>query len=401
MKPTGYLKLVLTKLGDPKAWSMRSKTGRVMYPLAITAIIAFLVVFRGTAYDTFWRYFWGPILADATGSACAVKGGSTASGYGGKIVRDFEVVQYTNMCSGLEGIVAYPGYTYVSEIGYALILVLLLFAVAKVFSQMGIVLDKQLVFSLIPYMLFGGALRVVEDANDIVPMGVEATIGYPLNILLISPVVYGTMFLVTMVAILVSVKLERMELVDKYNQVLFAIGAGLAGGILCYLGWLVHSWPHVYLYLEIALVVLVMTTIITMFLWRVINREGGTMTEGVGEIGLVVLWSQILDGVANVVGIDWVYRLTGGMQQNLVPKHPINRGLVEIGSQFPDWITNIIGTAWPFLVIKVGAALLVIYIFDKEAMEENPGWTILLLIVIIAVGLGPGMRDLLRAVFGI
>ena len=89
------------------------------------------------------------------------------------------------------------------------------------------------------------------------------------------------------------------------------------------------------------------------------------------------------------------------MQQNLVPKHPINRGLVEIGSQFPDWITNIIGTAWPFLVIKVGAALLVIYIFDKEAMEENPGWTILLLIVIIAVGLGPGMRDLLRAVFGI
>ena len=152
MKPTGYLKLVLTKLGDPKAWSMRSKTGRVMYPLAITAIIAFLVVFRGTAYDTFWRYFWGPILADATGSACAVKGGSTASGYGGKIVRDFEVVQYTNMCSGLEGIVAYPGYTYVSEIGYALILVLLLFAVAKVFSQMGIELDTQLVFSLIPYM---------------------------------------------------------------------------------------------------------------------------------------------------------------------------------------------------------------------------------------------------------
>ena len=45
--------------------------------------------------------------------------------------------------------------------------------------------------------------------------------------------------------------------------------------------------------------------------------------------------------------------------------------------------------------------LLVIYIFDKEAMEENPGWTILLLIVIIAVGLGPGMRDLLRAVLGI
>ena len=401
MKPTEYVKLLAVKLIEGRSWSVGSKTGRVVYPLVVVAIISSFIIFRGAIYDVFWRYFWGPILADATGSACAVKRVSTSSGYGSEMVRGFEVVQYTNMCSGLEGIVAYPGYTYVSEIGYALILVLLLFAVAKVFSRMGIKLDKQLVFSLIPYMLFGGALRVVEDANDIVPAGVEATIGYPFNILLISPVVYGTMFLVTMMAILVSIKLEGMEFVDRYNQVLFAIGMALTGMVLGYLGWLVLSWPHVHLYLEIALVVLVMTTIVTVFLWWIINRDGNAMTEGVGSIGIVVLWSQILDGVANVVGIDWVYKLTGGMQQNLVPKHPINRGLVEIGSQFPDWVTNVIGTAWPFLVVKIGAALLVIYIFDKETMEENSSWTILLLIVIIAVGLGPGIRDMLRAILGI
>ena len=200
MKPTedGKLKLLVDRWGNLGSWSIRFKIA------LISIVLIPCIIFRGTIYDVFWRYFWGPILADATGSACAVKGTSTASGYGGQLVRGFEVVQYTNVCSELEGIVAYPGYTYVSEVGYALILVLLLFAVARMFSQMGIELDKQLVFSLIPYMLFGGALRVVEDANDIVPAGVEATIGYPLNILLISPVVYGTMFLVTMVAILVS-----------------------------------------------------------------------------------------------------------------------------------------------------------------------------------------------------
>ena len=398
MKPTedGKLKLLAIELRNSGSWSVRFK-------IALVAIVLMpCIIFRGAIYDAFWHYFWGPILADATGSACAVKGAYTTSWkYGYELVRGFEVVQYGDMCSRVEGIVAYPGYTYISEIGYALILVLLLFAVAKMLSRMRIRLDKKLVFSLIPYMLFGGALRVVEDANDIVPVGIEATIGYPLNILLISPVIYGTMFLATIVAILVSVKLERMEVVDRYEQALVAIGVTLLGVILGYLGWLVFSWPHVYLYLEIALVVLVMTTIVTVFLWWAINQEGNTITEGVGDIGIVVLWSQILDGVANVIGIDWAYKLTRGMQQNLVPKHPINRGLVEIGSQFPDWVTNVIGTAWPFLVVKIGAALLVIYIFDKEAMEENPSWTILLLIVIIAVGLGPGIRDMLRAILGI
>ena len=394
MKPTedGKLKLLVDRWGNLGSWSVRFK-------IALIAIVLMpCIIFRGSIYDIFWHYFWGPILADAGGSACAVKGSSR---YGEGIVRGFEVVQYGDMCSRAEGIVAYPGYTYISEIGYALILVLLLFAVVKMLSRMEIKLDEKLVFSLIPYMLFGGALRVVEDANDIVPVGVEATIGYPLNILLISPVIYGTMFVVTIGAIVASVKLEKVGVVDRYERALVAIGIVFLGGILCYLGWLVLSWPHVYLYLEIALVVLVMTTIITVVIWRTINRDGNTMTEGVGSIGIVILWSQILDGVANVVGLDWVYRLTRGMQQNLIPKHPINRGLVEIGSQFPDWITNVIGTAWPFLVVKIGAAVLVIYIFDKEAMEENPSWTILLLIVIIAVGLGPGMRDMLRAILGI
>ncbi len=397
MKPTedGKLKFLVDRWGDIGSWSMRFKIA------LISIVLMPCIIFRGTIYDIFWRYFWGPILADATGSACAVKGVSPPPGLGMGIVRDFEVLPYTNMCPGVEDIIAYPGYTYVSEVGYAIALILLLFVVSKIFLKIGITLDKQLVFSLIPYMLFGGALRVVEDANDIVPIGIEATVSYPLNILLISPVIYGTMFVITLMAILCSVKLEEMGLVKRYDQSLVGIGVILLGSILGYLGWLVISRDYIQVYWEIAVVVLVSTTIITGGMWWFINQKGWEITSGVGEIGLVILWSQILDGVANVVGIDWVYRLTGGMQRNLVPKHPVNKGLVEIGSQFPDWITSLIGTAWLFLVVKIVAATLVIYIFDKESMDANPSWTMLLVIVIIAVGLGPGIRDLLRAVLGI
>jgi uncharacterized membrane protein len=40
-------------------------------------------------------------------------------------------------------------------------------------------------------------------------------------------------------------------------------------------------------------------------------------------------------------------------------------------------------------------------VFDEEIMEESPRFSVLLLVAILAVGLGPGTRDMLRATFGV
>jgi len=40
-------------------------------------------------------------------------------------------------------------------------------------------------------------------------------------------------------------------------------------------------------------------------------------------------------------------------------------------------------------------------VFNGEMFEESPRYTLLLLITVLAVGLGPGSRDMLRATFGI
>ncbi len=64
-------------------------------------------------------------------------------------------------------------------------------------------------------------------------------------------------------------------------------------------------------------------------------------------------------------------------------------------------MTGVIGTAWPFLFVKIAAALAVVWVFDEQIFEESPRYAILLLIAIVAVGLGPGTRDMLRATFGI
>jgi uncharacterized membrane protein len=46
-------------------------------------------------------------------------------------------------------------------------------------------------------------------------------------------------------------------------------------------------------------------------------------------------------------------------------------------------------------------ALLLIWSFDQEFRDENPYLFISLILGAIAVGLGPGSRDLIRATLGI
>jgi uncharacterized membrane protein len=43
----------------------------------------------------------------------------------------------------------------------------------------------------------------------------------------------------------------------------------------------------------------------------------------------------------------------------------------------------------------------VLWVFEDEIFEESPRYTMLLLVAVLAVGLGPGTRDMLRATFGV
>jgi uncharacterized membrane protein len=47
------------------------------------------------------------------------------------------------------------------------------------------------------------------------------------------------------------------------------------------------------------------------------------------------------------------------------------------------------------------AATFVVWVFNGELFEESPRYMLMLLITVLAVGLGLGTRDMLRATFGI
>ena len=374
---------VLQCLDPERAW-----LGAVGTVVAVLALGALLL--PGLVWDRFlWRYFWGPVYADAHAAVCAVKAGGTTSLLGSQ-----------SACASAAGIVAYPGYTAVSEVGYAVTLVAMLLGVVFLLRRLDVGEEPRFFWALLPYMFLGGALRVVEDANDAVPQGVDAALAYPWNALIISPVIYVTMFALTLVALVASVRLEEAGRVDGYERALAGVGAAALALVLAYLLWLAATTAHVGFFPQVAAVVLVVSTALVAGLWYGLERYWPSVNAGTGTMGLAVLWAHVLDGVANVVGIDWGAEL-GLPYGDLVPKHPVNRALIGVGERFPEALTSVVGTAWPFLVVKVVAAVLVLYIFDEAIFEDGRRFAILLLVAIVAVGLGPGTRDMLRATFGI
>lgn len=363
--------------------------------IGILAVLAAgVLVVPSIVWNRFlWHYFWGPVYADAHNAQCAV----LESG-GPRLLFD----QVACGAAVREGaIVAEPGYTVVSEIGYAATLVFLLIGVYYLGRELGIGSDRQVFFALIPFMLFGGALRVVEDAGDAaVAAGVEPAIGYPLNTLFISPLIYLTMFVSTVAALLLSIGLDRRGIVETYARPLAGIGIIAVLVVSAYLLALAVRTTYVGFYPQMTVATLGGATIIAGGVWYGLNRYLPTVTAGVESIGLVVVWGHAVDGVANYLAADWTTAL--GLPIAYGAKHPVNRYLNDlVGNVAPLSIQRVIGVAWGFLLVKIVAAVLVVYIFDERIFEESPRYALLLLVAILAVGLGPGTRDMLRATFGI
>ncbi|MFC6732898.1 MULTISPECIES: DUF63 family protein [unclassified Haladaptatus] len=360
--------------------------------IAITvALVGGSLAFPRLVWDGFlWHYFWGPVVADGNGAFCAVRSGGETT-----------LLDSASACQAASGYVAYPGYTAVSEVGYAVTLLLMLVGLIFLLRTLGIGKDRELFFALFPFMLFGGALRVVEDAG-IAAMrnGVEPAIPFPWSALIISPFIYFTVFFITLAAIVVSVGLERRDSVSTYRNPLFVIGGLLLVGTVGYLTVLAFTRTYVDFFPQMTILTIALASVIAYGTWKLIGMYAPDINKGTRTIGLVVIWGHAVDGVANVLAADWAVEI--GLPFYYSAKHPVNRFIINFTDGIlPESIAAITGTSWPFLVVKIIAAVAVVWVFDESIFEESPRYAILLLIAILAVGLGPGTRDMLRATFGI
>jgi uncharacterized membrane protein len=299
-------------------------------------------------------------------------------------------------------IVAEPGYTLVSEVGYMVVLLFGLVGVLQLLRRLDVGRDRNLFFALVPFMLFGGALRVVEDANDAVPEGVSQAIAYPWNSLIISPIIYFTVFFVTLASLLVTIRLRSEGYVETYAKPMATVGSAAFLVTFGYLVSLSFAADYVDFYPQVLLSVVAIATLLAGGIYLGVDRLRPEINAGTGLIGLVVLWGHAIDGVANVIAADWLGALGLPAAIRYSPKHPANAFIISTAEAIlPASLLSALGSSWPFLLVKLVVAVAVIWIFDRDIFEESPRYALLLLTAIVAVGLGPGTRDMIRATFGI
>jgi len=357
----------------------------------VAALVVGALAAPRLVYDGFlWRYFWGPVDADAHGATCAVRAGGTT-----------ERLYNQAACAAADGIVVTPGYTTLSTASYAVVLVFMLVGVLLLLRRLDVRMTPRFYYALFPFILLGGALRVVEDTNVAFLRAEAGTLlPYPPVALIISPFIYFTMFAFTLAVLVAGVWLARRGPLDSYEP--FLGGAG-ALALTATVGWLLYisaTTEIVGFIPAVAVLTLGCATATTAVFWWASRRYAPEINEGTGTIGALVVWGHTVDGAANVISLDWATELGVGVTYG--SKHVVNEAVVRItGNLQPASLSEAIGTAWPFFFIKVAAAVFVVWVFNDEIFDESPRYAYLLLIAILAVGLGPGTRDMIRVTLAI
>jgi len=365
---------------------------------SVLAIAGAAVAFTERVYWGFiWQYFWGPVHADADGVGCYVRlpeQGQTIEGSG---------VNCSPGAYDTTAFVAEPGYTVVSTLGYITVLVFMLGGVYLLFKNTDFSPYKQFFLALVPFVLFGGALRTVEDAFvAALEAGVTPALEFPASALLISPFIYFTVFGIATGSFFLSKWLHRRGTTDTYTYPLAAMGVGVLATTLGYLVSLALTTDYIGFEPTITATIVGLATVSALAVYTGAKQFWPAANAATGVIGLVVIWGHAIDGFANVLANDWSHVWNLGVSYS--PKHPFNQLVIDTtGSlQGGDAIAGVyVGDTWPFALIKLAIPLAIVALFNDEFMEESPRFGIMLLGAIIAVGLGPGTRDMLRFTFGI
>src|SRR3989344_3363330 len=134
----------------------------------------------------------------------------------------------------IDPIIYNTGYNPVNTAVYAVILIAAVLLVYKLVKLMKIKIDKRFFIGIVPFVVLGGVLRAWEDlleATNTIQIAdglfrnfiVTDAYGTVRNMLLITPVMYITMFVIALAALLLAKAVEKGFKLDYYKT-WFAIG---------------------------------------------------------------------------------------------------------------------------------------------------------------------------------
>ncbi len=267
----------------------------------------------------------------------------------------------------LDPIMQDSGYNPVNTLTWALILGVCVFGVAKMLDRLNIKVDEKFVVSIIPFILAGSSLRVIEDAGFFEP---------PVSYLLITPNIYFVVFFITLACLLLSRWLASREVIGQMHQIF----AGLGGT------WFVINITTL-LFLEDVtrpfelLLIIFAGTLAFGIVYLLVKWLNWFCADD--RLNLMIIYAHLLDASSTFVGVD----LLGYYEKHVVPAY-----LIELT-----------GTAFVMYPLKLAIFIPVLFVLDSQFKgdEESESLRTFVKMVILILGLSPACRNTIRMALGI
>ncbi|MCD4808996.1 MAG: DUF63 family protein [Methanosarcinales archaeon] len=267
----------------------------------------------------------------------------------------------------IDPIISDAGYNPVNTITWAILLGLCLFGVLKLLEKMDVRADWEFTKVIIPYIIAGSTLRVIEDAELFEP---------PIKYLFITPPIYLLMFAITVLLLFISIRLQRSGYVNDWKK------AFAAAGIL----WSLVNIGILLLTERITnpvhfAAIILLGTGLTAVAYLLTRNRGCSMFRQ--HINISILYAHLLDASSTFVGVDYM----GYYEKHVVP----------------TFLINLTGTAAIMIPLKLIIFIPVIFMLDTQFDENDDSRRLrdLMKLTIIVLGLAPATRNTLRMVFGI
>jgi len=259
-------------------------------------------------------------------------------------------------------------YTLVDTLTYALILIAAVYLLYRGLRRYGIAIDDELVLATLPYVVFGGLLRVVEDTGMITS---------DLRFLLITPLIFFVVALIAGVALFGGKIAENAGIVSRYSKVY--AGVGIAGSFLSGAALVWFGLTETTIALGVLAAILTLAAVSSLALWAFMAYalKWGYVSNLLYKL---LIFGHMLDASATSYGID------------LHPVHYVEQHVVG------GALIDATGTAFSMFLLKFAVIVPAVYVLELYRREGDTGFWHLILLAMIIVGMAPGIRDLTRMV---
>jgi uncharacterized membrane protein len=259
-------------------------------------------------------------------------------------------------------------YNVVDTLTYAVILIICVWFIYRWLNRSQITIDREFAYAVIPWVVLGGLLRVVEDTQ--VP-------GPDLGMLLTTPLIFFLILGIAAPTLWGLWKLEILGIIPRFKQAFGLVGLAASGITLLFLIWFglsVSTFDP-----GVAIIILLMASLATCLVYGLIRYVFG-WTYVSDRLYQLLIFGHLLDASATSYGIDL-------HSVPYVEQHVVGSFLIEIT-----------GTAFVMYPLKLLVIIPGIWILEQYRRGSEDGIWYLILLAMIMVGMAPGIRDMLRMV---